>query len=240
MPDNPYQLAQKFRVALLAHDAKALRDITAAYDRVVASLQSSVSALGVQAERARAAGQTVNPAWLIRERRFNLLLANAEQQLTSFTAQAITRITHDQRAVVSLAQDHANQLLSATGAEFSFDRLPTAAIETLVGFSGDGSPLHKLFAKLLGEATARIRETLLTSLAHGVNPRQTARQLRDALEGNKARALTIARTETLRAYREASRQTADHAGVRSWMWISANESTDLSGLFSARWTNLPH
>ena len=221
MPDNPYQLAQKFRAALLRRDADALREITAAYDKVVASLQSSVSALGAQVKAARAAGQTVNAAWLFRERRLQTLLTQAEQQLAIFTAQATSRITNDQRAAVTLAQDHATELLAATNAEITFTRLPTAAIETLVGFSGDGAPLHKLLAEIPGDAAKTIKQTLLTSLAKGINPRQTAREMTAALDGNRARALTIARTETLRAYREAGRQTAERAGVGSWQWIAS-------------------
>ncbi|MFN7931528.1 MAG: hypothetical protein U0Y68_27080, partial [Blastocatellia bacterium] len=220
---TPYQLAQDFRAALLRRDADALREITAAYDRFVTSIQLSVSALGAQAQRARAAGETVNATWLFRERRLQLLLAQAEQQLRYFTAQLNTRITNDQSAAVSVAQVHTQQMLRAVGveAEITYSRLPTAAIETLVGFSGDGSPLANLLAKLPGDATARIRETLIASVGLGRSPRQTASQIKDALDGNRARALTIARTETLRAYREASRQTAQQAGVNRWMWLSS-------------------
>lgn len=218
---TPYQLAQQFRAALIRRDAEALREITAAYERVITSIQLSVSALGAQAQRARAAGQTVSAAWLFREQRLQLLLSQAEQQLAFFTAQLSTRLTNDQQAAVSVAQVHTQQMLRAAGAEVSFARLPEAAIETLIGFSGDGAPLTKLLSKIPGDASARIRETLLTSLAVGQSPRQTARQISDALQGNKARALTIARTETLRAYREASRQTAKAAGVERWEWIAS-------------------
>lgn len=218
---TPYQLAQQFRAALLRRDADALRDITAAYDRLVASLQSSVSALSASAQRARATGQTVNAIWLFRERRLQLLLAQAEQQLATFTAQATRQIANEQRAAVTLAQDHANELLSAADAEITFTWLPTAAIKTLVGFSGDGAPLHKLLSKIPSDATAQIRETLIAAIATGQHPRQTARQLSDALQGNKARALTIARTESLRAYREATRATAQAAGVTRWEWVAS-------------------
>jgi SPP1 gp7 family putative phage head morphogenesis protein len=220
---TPYQLAQKFRAALLRRDADALREITAAYDRVVTSLQLTVSALSAETARARAAGQAVNAAWLFRERRLQLLLDQAEQQLAHFTAQLNTRLTNDQRTAVTLAQVHTQQMLRAAGveADLTYSRLPASAIENLVGFSGDGAPLTKLLNQIPGDATPRIRETLITALATGQNPRQTARQLSDALEGNKARALTIARTETLRAYREASRQTAKAAGVMRYEWISS-------------------
>lgn len=205
----------------MRHDAEALRDITTAYDRLVTSLQLTVSDLGAQTQRARAAGQTINTAWLFRERRLKRLLDQAEQQLATFTTQLNARLTNDQRAAVTLAQEHANQLLSATDVEITFTRLPTAAIETIVGFSGDGSPLTKLLNQIPGDATARIRETLIAGLATGQNPRQTARQISNALQGNLARAHTIARTETLRAYREASRQTAKAAGVDRWEWIAS-------------------
>jgi SPP1 gp7 family putative phage head morphogenesis protein len=56
----------------------------------------------------------------------------------------------------------------------------------------------------------------------GQNPRVIAAQIRTALGGNLARALTIARTEMLGVYREAARRTySANPIVTGWVWWSA-------------------
>jgi SPP1 gp7 family putative phage head morphogenesis protein len=63
---------------------------------------------------------------------------------------------------------------------------------------------------------------LVSSIAEGKNPNVVAREIRTALGGNLTRSLTIARTETLRAYREASRAEylANADVLRGWIWTA--------------------
>ncbi|HEX5083570.1 MAG TPA: minor capsid protein, partial [Blastocatellia bacterium] len=60
-------------------------------------------------------------------------------------------------------------------------------------------------------------------MALGRNPRAIARQIREGLGGNMVRALTIARTETLRVYRQASLQNyqANSDIVAGYYWRSS-------------------
>jgi len=87
----------------------------------------------------------------------------------------------------------------------------------------DGSPLRDLLDELGPEASASIRKALIAGVATGQNPRVIARQVRQALGGNLVRALTIARTEVLRAYRESSRRTyqANSDVIKGRIWHSA-------------------
>lgn len=221
MPDNPYVLAQKFRGALVARDAKASLRIARAYKQVLDALMQDVIVLQRKMREAKQRGETVNPAWLFKERRLALLQEQTRQQFNVYAQAAGQFILAEQRSAVDFGNQDANSLLAATGVDVTFNRLPTDAVETLVGFSGDGSPLHKLLAEIPGDAVNTVKQTLLTNLARGLSPQQMAREMTAALDGNRARALTIARTETLRAYREAGRQTAEQVGVRQWQWIAA-------------------
>lgn len=76
------------------------------------------------------------------------------------------------------------------------------------------------------EGTAAIRAALLRGVALGANPRATAadmlRRAEGAFNGGLSRALVIARTETLDAYRTASALTHeanDHV-LAGWMWLA--------------------
>src|SRR4030095_12680785 len=60
----------------------------------------------------------------------------------------------------------------------------------------------------------------------GRGPRAVAQEIREGLNGNLTRALKIARTETIRAYREASHRTHQENSdvLEGWIWLSALNS----------------
>jgi SPP1 gp7 family putative phage head morphogenesis protein len=72
------------------------------------------------------------------------------------------------------------------------------------------------------------REVLAQSLAEGVNPREAARRLTDEIESiQKDRAETLARTETVHAYTEATISRYERAGVdkvRHGEWSDSSDS----------------
>ena len=135
-------------------------------------------------------------------------------------------ITDTQRAAVVAAHTEAHQLTLAalhdarvtTGADVV--RLPVAALHDLIGVLGDGSPLRTLLDKLGQQAAQDVGDVLTHAVAVGRNPRRTARDIQDALGGNLNRALTIARTEQMRAYRTASlRSYQENSDIlRGWQW----------------------
>lgn len=132
------------------------------------------------------------------------------------------------------AQRHTRELvleqLGVSEAEFGrlglqFNRLPREALQDLVGFTQAGSPLRDLLDKLGAAASEQVQRELVTGLGLGLGPREIAARCRKALGGNLTRALTIARTETMRAYREASgrQMEADADLLEGWVWMSGND-----------------
>ena len=109
------------------------------------------------------------------------------------------------------------------GVSVSFSRLATSASESIVGFLSDGSPLKSLLDQLPGLAGQAVATALTDAIIRGQNPTRTASQIRAALGGNMNRALTIARTETMRAYREASHRTLTQNGdiLQGWVWVAS-------------------
>ena len=73
------------------------------------------------------------------------------------------------------------------------------------------------------DASANDPPELLIGLALGQNPRVVARRITEALGGYRRRAELIARTEMLRAWREASRASylANSDVLKGWVWHSA-------------------
>lgn len=100
------------------------------------------------------------------------------------------------------------------------------AFEASVGSLEPGSPLRELFAEWGEDGAKQARFTLLKHVALATGPRETAKEFRRALEHVSAtRARTIARTEQIRAYREANRASylAD-PNLSGWVWLSAADS----------------
>lgn len=100
------------------------------------------------------------------------------------------------------------------------------AIDALSGFMGDGSPLRAHFATLGPDAVAGIRAAVAAGIGAGEGSDQVAARIRAATNVSLTRAETIARTETIRAYREATRQSyAANADVLSgWVRVCAGDS----------------
>jgi SPP1 gp7 family putative phage head morphogenesis protein len=218
--------ARAFRSDLLRGDAEALRRLSAAYALSHDYLRSRLENLLREVERQRAAGQNVSRAWLLRQARFEILLRQVESEIARFSTSSEARIRARQRELVGLASSHAEALLRAAGVGTSFVRLPTEALEELVGNLSDGTPLTRLLDKLGPEAAREVREALVTGLVAGEGPRALARRFRDALGGSERRALLIARTETIRAYRNSTQRIyeANSDVLEGWMWLSARSS----------------
>lgn len=210
-PGAIYQAAERHRQELLLQERAAATEMVRRYGQAWQRLRASLDALQVRMAQAREAGEEVSLAWLYREQRYRALLAQVESEIGVFARYAEESVVAQQAEAIAAAQEHARQLVLA-GLEpmeiaVQWNQLPMGAVEQAVGFLRPDSPLHRLLAKLPGEAADDVARELAVGVATGANPMETARRIRQALGGNMSRALTIARTETLRAYREATHQS---------------------------------
>lgn len=204
MPDL-YDLAALFRQELADRDAAALAEIARAYG---AAYQAALAA----------------PSQAV-------LLDHLAPALLQAGDAAAALLTDEQRTVVDLARAHAATMgvtLDAASPKvaISLALVPHAAMADLVGFAQDGTPLADLFREVGAGAMGRVRELLAATIATGLPPASLAAGLREALGLPLSRALTIARTETQRAYREASlRNYAANSDVLAgWYWHATNDA----------------
>ena len=124
--------------------------------------------------------------------------------------------------------------IAPPGIQFSWNRLPAQAVENLVGFASDGSPLADLFAAIGPSASQSVREVLASGIAAGENPRVIARSVKAALGVPRARAEAIARHEILKAYRQVSLDSfqANRDLVTGWYWHSATDARTCSACWA--------
>jgi SPP1 gp7 family putative phage head morphogenesis protein len=225
-----YEISQAFRAALLQRDRTAAARLISAYGVSFQRLQDSLARLTKQIEDARSRGEDVTEAWLYRQARFRELLDQASREMLALGKYSDGLISEAQRTEIERGlRDSANLMETAANEasiNASFNRVPTSAVESVVGHLGDGSPLRGVLNRYGAEGAKRIEQELMAGLVAGEGLAKVARRLRDVEELSRAKAMSILRTESLRAYREASRKTYQKNDdlLSGWRWISAKQS----------------
>lgn len=224
-----FDAADQFRAELLNQERRAATELVRAYGASWVRIRQQLGELAAQITQAKTRGEEISPAWLFQAERLQRLQRQVAAEFDSFARFADSVITAEQRAAVDAAQQHAEQLTRLSmgkpppGVTVSFARLPAEELRDLVGFLQDGSPLRELLDEFGPAASRDVQHALVTGLVTGLHPNQIARQIRQALGGQLARALRICRTEILRSYREATRRSyAENRDlVTGWIWHSA-------------------
>ena len=223
MPSELENALTRHRRGLLANERAAASDMVRVYGETWARLR--VDLLRLHAEMAMA-DPAPSMAQVLRDERLQAMQAQIEAELRRFAPYATQSVTMTQAQAVQAAQRNAVEAIQAagdTGVLGSFNRINPGAVEALVGYASDGSPLRELFEALGPDIAPRITATLAKGVALGHGPRVTAREMRRDYGMGLTRALTIARTETLRAYREATHATyeANDDILDGWIWMAA-------------------
>ena len=217
---------ERHRRELLRLERAGASEMVRAYGAIWQRLRAEIMELSRQYNAALAANQAITPAWVFEFGRLDTLQRQTEAELRRFIESADRSVVSQERAAVDAAQAHFGELMgrvSRPGLSVAWARLPVGATEDLVGYLRNGSPLRTLLDELGPQASQAVREGLLTGLALGQGPRETARRVRAAFGGSLDRALKISRTETMRAYRGATLRTYRENSdiVTGWRWLAA-------------------
>jgi len=228
MPDQ-YAVAQAQRAALLRGDRAVSRVVLDAYFKAWQSINERLGVLTTQLQEARAAGLEPGAGWLYEQDRLLSLQRQVAGEVSSVASRLAPFLTGEQARWVEQSQRDTAALVQAgtTAVPTTGSALPLlhpAAIETVIGFVSDGSPLRALLDELGPDAAKRVGDALIQGVALGQNPRQIAKSVRTAFSGNMARALLVSRDAVIRSYQEAAHQTyAANADILSgWRWLAAH------------------
>lgn len=236
-----YQAAANHRSQLLRRDARSSAVMVRLYSESARRIEQRVLQLGQQIDQANARGERISPSWLYQQERLQALLTQAQNEINRFATNAGPLIEgvqrefalagfNDAQDLITLSRDSitrargvASPETDSARAHVGFAHLAAEAATDLAGFAADGSPLADLLAELGPAAAQEIKQALFAGVVQGLGAKQLARQVRNSLGGNMARAMLIGRTETLRAYRESSQRFyQDNADVvHAWRWVSA-------------------
>lgn len=196
-----------------------MREMARQWMTVEDALRAEMMDLSFYLEELRQKGEVITPARLMQMERYKRLIADSRAQQTQYSQWAATQIATNQSSAlvdgVAMAQDTILAAMADAKVSLGFDRINAGSVDFLIGFAADGSPLNSLLRASYPESVMRLTDELVKGLATGAGPRTTAKLMADAMGGNFDRALTIARTEQLRALRTSNLAQMDKSNVVS-------------------------
>jgi SPP1 gp7 family putative phage head morphogenesis protein len=221
--DTAIRQFRRLRAQREASTARALRD---AFERASNGLQQQLDGMVAWIAQEQAAGRDV-PLWrLLAESRNRWLLEQATALFNQYSREVGNIIVREQRHAVAQAQVDARALIEKgfgpppPSVGLPFVALPQQAIGQLTATLQPGAPVRRLLDEFGGDAASTVESELITGVASGRSPRETARAISDAIGGQYDRSFLITRTETLRAYRGAQLEVyrANKHLLKGWRW----------------------
>jgi SPP1 gp7 family putative phage head morphogenesis protein len=244
------QAAARFKGELERRERGAFARITRAYNDAYRRLGEQLADLNDVVEQARLEGRPASPSWLYRQERYISLQAQLGRELAQIQALVTDVVGHESAQAIGLATMHARGLVETTlrpaGGDTStvmssWADLNVGAIKEALAFQSPGSPLTGTLESLVSHGLEQAGAAIVTGITTGQGPRAVARELSRTLGANSARALTIVRTETMRAYREATRQSylANRRIVTTWTWQAALDRRTCACCYAMHGTEHP-
>ena len=239
MPDSDLERAVKeFRRDLLARERAAASQMVRQYGEAWKRIQGQIEALTRRYYAAVARGEATSTFWLYEFERLQKIRRQVEAELYRWADAAEASIRAQQAEALRAGGREAYELMNAAGkaggVSTAFDKLPTDAIENMIGTFQARSPVHLRLQELARQGAQAVEDGLVQGMVLGQGPRVIARNIRDALGQGLSRALVWSRTEPVRAYRSASIETyrANSEVVESWVWRSARNSRTCAACWS--------
>lgn len=223
MPSRLDIAIRRYRRLVNQRDRAALLRLMQAYTEALAELRPLIALAQAEALRLGPAATADDIVALLRYQELERQLVAALQRLGALTAR---EIASGQAFMVSVATQAALGLAEAQGGARIVQRwvrLPTSAMEDLIGRLHDGQSLDRYVTRLTDAARDGIARELQRGLALGRHPTAVADAVTKAFNVSRHRALSAARTEMLSAYRSALIRAyqANADVLDGWRWVSA-------------------
>jgi SPP1 gp7 family putative phage head morphogenesis protein len=254
---NVYEIAARQRDLLLRAESAAVRRILRLYRVTDAEVRRRLASIGDLVAETRAAidaaainAGALNEEQLRREvatllsdsRRYRMLQTQVEAQMTLYQAAVGQEIAEQQLRSMALGIAHAAQLAEGVGLRALFTELPIAAIEGMAGQTVTGAPLGDLLLQIGRSAKREIEQQLVTGIALGDNPRVVGKRIAARVGAiSKARAITIARNESVRVYTMAQARSyeANSDVITEGRVISARDGRTCAMCWAQDGTSVP-
>ena len=219
-PDSTVLLVlQAHRANMDAMEADLMADMGRRWLVIEHGLEADIAALAQEMARRTTAGETITQQMIWRADRYKIIKAQLADEIKKYNKDyAVDTISRAQQQYASLGIQAAQDAITAnypSPLSASFNRININAVESMIGFAGDGSPLYTLLKNDYGDAANGLVDALVNGLARGLGPGQIGRDMANGMGMGLDRALLIARTEAARSYRTGSTKQYRESGVVS-------------------------
>lgn len=231
MADPIQEIVGRYMKQVVAIDKAAIKRLTDSYLRSYQLIQADARAL---IEQAMAQG-VMTPAAIMKLDSYKRVMADVRAELNRYGVVVDDVVSTAQAESVGAGARAGEQMIldmfpASAQASISavLQRMPKEAVTAMVGELQEQSPLASITLARWGDVAAKqVGEQLVKGLVTGVGSRKTVREILRALDPALgmplSKALTIARTETNRAFRYATRGTYESNPhiVQGWTWCAA-------------------
>lgn len=216
-----------FQRSILRNERQTASEMVRVYTQGWKRIKAKLSALQTQYDIALASGESVGLNWIYQNNRLLDLQTLVGKELRRFADVADVKITAAQKKVINQSLIFSRDMtILRLGPQYDVSdflrvkSLSTGSIEMMVGLNQAGSPLKRLLDGIKAKGSKDASDALIEGMMLGYNPRKIAPMIRDALGTQLNRALTIARTETMRVQRLATEANykANSNIVKGWIW----------------------
>lgn len=226
-----YQAIAEFQKQLTLHERAAFSEMVRVYGRGWQRIKRELTALLGEYQAALAAGEAISPNWIYRAERYVSLNHQIAKELARLEKITGTLITADQAWVINASAETARDMIilgagrPPSGTELMLNRIDTRGIEIMVGMNQDSSPLSRLLRSISADGAKAASDALIEGIMLGKGARSIAGEVRDALGVQLTRAMTISRTEIIRAMRLSAEQVymANQDVVPRWRWSATGD-----------------
>ena len=221
------EITALFQSRIVRNERRAASEMVRVYVEGWKRVRVKLERLQTEYDRTVERGETVDLSWIYQNSRFSDMQELIGKELSHFSQFAGNKISEEQARVIRESLEFSRDaMILQLGPEYDVPgilrvkSLPTKAIEAMVGVNQSGSPLRALFEGIKLTGAQKASDALIEGMMLGYNPRKIAPMIRDALGVQLSRALTISRTEIMRAQRMATEANyqANADIVKGWRW----------------------
>ena len=208
MAKNIYEVIQEQREAIDAGEVEMLQQLTDNWIPTLKWLEKRIRDLQAYITEEHEAGRGVSISYIYALQRYRTMMDEAKQAVQQYNLAAYGIISGAEADAVDLGIHNAEELVDiAEPANPMWTRINKRDVRIMTGMLSDQSPLAALLSESWPQMEAGIKEALLAGIGTGQGVDWVARRIQEAVTIPQKRAMLIARTEVIRAYRQANLET---------------------------------
>jgi SPP1 gp7 family putative phage head morphogenesis protein len=224
MPRNYWTQANKlldnYYERLSNYETKEWSSLTKGWVDVQKHIETKIDDLAKEALK-----KELSEDKLFKSQLYQDFLKTSSSQIKKYSLYAEASITEGQKFYaengIAVAQDAISLV------KVNFYRINVSAVDSMIGQTSEGERLYNLLYKSYPDNIDKLTKILVNNTALGQSPEVTARMMKNLMNNNYVRSLTIARTEQMNVYhRSAIEQYKDSKVVSGWKRIEQSDCCD--------------